>query len=294
MALWYRVVPLFTVAVVILHIQTLFVCFFFRSFQNEQVPAPRVQLHTQDLDLPRRVHSVPELCQGAATETQAEDLHCETGQRSHGSRVGWDACGRHTSLCQHWESGVGRERARLKRRTENRRVNKWAKEEISSIPERFSMWLLDSFMRDHQHRPFRPDSISIIYQNWAGCGTSTRPSYSVGDLISDRYFTPLCDLYDGYTLKIFLGVFNLEWSLNFKGKYNKKESGYEGFELLPVFWDGSRPVRGLPVPHHCVKEIEQEHKNTYEESFLCRGDFIKAGLQVWGYFFCHVVWATGI
>lgn len=55
--------------------------------QNDQVPASRVQLHTQNLDLPCRVHTVPELCQGATQETQAEDLYCQTRQRSHGSRV---------------------------------------------------------------------------------------------------------------------------------------------------------------------------------------------------------------
>lgn len=58
------------------------------SYQNEQVPAPRIQLYTTDLDLPRRVHSVSELRQGVAAETQAEDLYRETGQRSHGTRVG--------------------------------------------------------------------------------------------------------------------------------------------------------------------------------------------------------------
>lgn len=57
-------------------------------FQNEQVPAARVQLHTQNLDLPRRVHPVPELCEGAAAETQTKDLYRKTRQRSHGSRVG--------------------------------------------------------------------------------------------------------------------------------------------------------------------------------------------------------------
>lgn len=113
MVLWYSMVlhlqniPIINIAVVILHIHFNFSIFL--SFQNEQVPAPRVQLHTQDLDLPRRVHSVPELRQGAAAETQAEDLYCKTGQRSHGSRVGWDACGRYTSVCAHWESGLGRE-----------------------------------------------------------------------------------------------------------------------------------------------------------------------------------------
>lgn len=58
------------------------------SWQNDQVPAPRVQLHTQDLDLPCRIHSVPKLRQRATQETQAEDLYCQTCQRSHGSRVG--------------------------------------------------------------------------------------------------------------------------------------------------------------------------------------------------------------
>lgn len=61
----------------------MFVC-----FQNEQVPASRVQLHTQNLDLPRRVHPVPELCEGAAAETQTKDLYRKTRQWSHGSRVG--------------------------------------------------------------------------------------------------------------------------------------------------------------------------------------------------------------
>lgn len=52
------------------------------------MPASRVQLHTQNLDLPSRVHSVPELRQGATQETQTEDLYRQTCQWSHGSRVG--------------------------------------------------------------------------------------------------------------------------------------------------------------------------------------------------------------
>lgn len=89
--IWYCIVPYINNKFLnvkyfhLLSIHSVCFCFF---LQNEQVPAARVQLHTQNLDLPRRVHPVPELCEGAAAETQTKDLYRKTGEWSHGSRVG--------------------------------------------------------------------------------------------------------------------------------------------------------------------------------------------------------------
>lgn len=108
----------------------------FLPFQNEQVPAPGVQLHTQDLDLPRGVHPVPELRQGAASETQAEDLHRETGQRSHGSRVGRAASGCRESVWARWECGTGKKKKRVRLKAAER-ISERERKLVPSPPKRF-------------------------------------------------------------------------------------------------------------------------------------------------------------
>lgn len=106
--------------------------------QDDQVPASRIQLHTQNLDLSCWIHSVPELRQGATQETQAEDLYCKTRQRSYGSRVG-QRLGRISP--RNRESR--HERESDLHRFENKE-SEWVDQEISSFPEGLCMWLSDS------------------------------------------------------------------------------------------------------------------------------------------------------